>query len=162
MDVQPCLGGRDGQDESADEQHHHGVCKAGHHLLVAEEFAHLLRVTDPFDSGIRGKQQEQDYDGNGGGPGGNQFQHPHEGGIYKDGDNPLLDRREAVNAEGFRREEPEGQDGDGHKDEADTFLFYRGRVQSILLTHLLHLGNQIETGEFLEHKTSAIAFKDYS
>ena len=161
MHVQAGFRGRDREDETADEEHHHRVGEAGHHLLVAEELAGRLGVADPFDSGIGGAQEQEDHDGDRGRPGGDQLQHPHQRGVHEDGDDPLLDRGEAVDAEGFRRQEPEDEDDDGHEDEAETFLLEEGRVEPILLTQLVHLFNQVETGKLLEHGFT-IALEGYS
>ena len=123
MYVQACLGGGDGQDEAADEKHHHGVCETGHDLLVAEQLTGRGGVANPFDARIGGEQQEQYDDGDRRGPGRDQLQHPHQGGVHEDGDDALLHRRKAVDSEGFRGKEPEEEDGGGDENKAEGFLF---------------------------------------
>ena len=122
MHIQAGLGGGYSQDETADEQHDHRVCKTGHYLFIAEELSSSVRIADPLDTGIRGTKQQEDHDGNRSRPSRDQLKDPHQGCIDEYRYDPLLYLGKTVNPEGFSRQEPEDQDYDGDEDEAEALF----------------------------------------
>jgi hypothetical protein len=69
----------------------------------------------------------------------------------------LLDRRQSVDAEGFRGDEPEDEYDSRDEQQSQAFLLQYGGVQSVVLTQLVHLLDKMETCEILEHNVFAIA-----
>ena len=66
--VQSRLRRCDGKDETADEQHDDRVGEGRHHRFVRQQGAHLVWVTHPFDTTVRGEEQHQSDNRHGGSP----------------------------------------------------------------------------------------------
>ena len=158
VDVQACFGGSDSQDESADEKHHDRIGKTGHHLLVAEQLSGLGGITEPLDPGVGGEQQQQGDDGHGSGPRRHQLHDPHQGGINKNGDDPLLDLGESVHAERLCRQEPQEQEDGGHKHKPQRPFFVFQRAEFLLAPPFLHLFYQMKSYKVLEHCLDCFQF----
>ena len=68
MGIKTCLGCRNGKNKTTDEQHDDRVGKTGHDVLVTEQLPHLLLIDHGFDTAVRGEEQQEHHDEDGGGP----------------------------------------------------------------------------------------------
>ena len=82
---------------------------------------------------------------------GDQFHHPHERGIDENGDDPLLHLGEAVQSEALRGQEPQHEEDDGDEQQAEGFPLELEGIEPLGVTQPVHLLDEVEPCEILEH-----------
>lgn len=127
------LGGHGCKDEAAEEEHHGGVGKGGHDVLVADDAGQLLHafvidgglagvvghVDERGDGRVADREEHEHDDKHGSYPSGYSLQNPHHGGEGENGNHALLDDGEPFDAETIDRHQPQCEGNNRYDEELD-------------------------------------------